>query len=130
VLDEPEQPEDAGDELPDSAIVVRGGIMLSDDLDQNIKTHLARFPDDPPTLSVAAHAEWDVAQICGAALFIRNRQIRTSTVGQIRNLRHDVVLFGRVPHCSLQLCAGGSDALYDDLRAVFSDPFPNPRFQP
>lgn len=102
--------------------------MCSDDFDRNIKDHSAFYPDDPPTLSVAAHAEWDVERICREATFIKNRQVRTSTVGQIRHLRHEVVLFGRVPHGSLQLCAHGSDLLYDDLRAVFSEPFKNPRF--
>jgi hypothetical protein len=103
--------------------------MLSDDLDENIKAHAAHYPDDPPTLSVASHRDWDVDRICRETTFIKNRQVRVSTVGAIRALRHDVVPFGRIPHCSLQLCAGGSDALYNDLRGAFGEPISNPRFQ-
>lgn len=123
------EPEERGP-LPDDAIVVRGGLMCSETLDDNIRSHERLYPDDPPTLSVAAHSTWDLATIASAALFIPHPRICVSTAGAIRALGHDVVPSGREPHCNLQLCAPGSDLLYTDLRAAFSEPMDNPRLNP
>jgi hypothetical protein len=117
-----------GQPYPPETIVVRGGLMFFETLDKNIRKHARRWPDDPPTLSVGAYPGWTAEEIMLTALFIENHHVRLSTVGEIRALRHDVVPFGRVPHCSLQLCAPGSDALYTDLCGAFSDPTRNVRF--
>lgn len=78
-------------------------------------------------ISVAAHPSWSADQIARGALFIRHSQIRTSTVGAVRALGHDVRPSGRLPHADLHLRTMPSEPLFDALRGAFGDPQPNPR---
>jgi hypothetical protein len=117
---DPQEAGEAGEGLPDDTIVVRGGVMSSATLDDALKKHARFYPDDPPSLSVAAHPGWDAETLQREARFIPHPVVRLSTVGELRALGHDVVQSGRPPHACLQLCAPGSDELYEDLRAAFS----------
>ena len=96
--------------------------MESSVLDRNIATHALHCPDDPPTLSVACHPEWDVETTLREATFILNAQVRVSTVGEIRALGHEVEPLGRPPHASLKFGAEPSEEVYDVLRDAFSAP--------
>ena len=54
--------------------------------------------------------------------WIRNNAVRLSTVGQVRAIGHDVIPSGKFPHADLKLCEEPSDALWEELRSVFSAP--------
>lgn len=110
-----------GKHLDDEAIVVRGGVMLSGDLKTNAETHNGVHRGEW-ALSVGAANDLDAREICDQATFIRNKQVRLSTVGAIRSLGFDVRPSGRFPHADLHLDREPDEELWAELRSVFDNP--------
>jgi hypothetical protein len=102
--------------------------MESSTMLSNASIHNRRHPGEW-ALSVGCAEGWTAAEIAMEARFIQNRQIRTSTVGAVRALGHDVRLSGRPPHADLHLRTMPSEPLFDALRAAFNEAEPNPRFE-
>ena len=117
---------EGNDGLPDAAFVVRGGRMESSTLMTNALDHNYEFPGDW-AISVASHPEWTVEEIAVAAPF-RNRDMRVSTVGDVRSLGHDVTMSGKPPHADLRLNRQPDEDAWEELRQVFGPTEPNPRY--
>ena len=113
--------------MPDEAVVVRGGLMQSITMNRSARIHHARHPGEW-AISVACAPDRTAADLAREATFIENLQIRTSTVGAIRALGHDVRATGRPPHADLVLRTIPSEPLFAALRDVFDEAEPNPRF--
>jgi hypothetical protein len=112
--------------LPDDAIVVRGGVMLTTDLATNLQVYNQMYPGQWG-ISVACEPNSAADDLAQRAPF-RNRLMRVSTVGAIRGLGHDVVATGTPPHATLMLAQEPTEEDWEALRSVFSEPEANPRY--
>jgi hypothetical protein len=126
--------EDVPEVLPDEAIVVRGGIMAHDTLNENAWDHCRDVLAERGWqwgLSVFSHPSADVATICRIAWpILRHGQVRLSTVGALRASGYDVVPDGEKGHCLIPLGPPPWDddwhALADSKEGVFGPPEKNP----
>lgn len=110
----------AGD-LPDDAILIRGGLMESDVLDANARDHQVEHPGEW-AISCAAGPVEDLAEILEGVSWMRNRQVRLTTVGKVRALGHEVVPSPPSFHVDVILSDQPSEGLWEDLRGVFGPP--------
>ena len=95
--------------------------MASEDLVVNAETHNDEFPEEW-AISVACAPGLTAGAMVRQSGWIRNNAVRLSTVGQVRAIGHDVIPSGKFPHADLKLCEEPSDALWEELRSVFSAP--------
>jgi hypothetical protein len=114
----------AEQQLPDDAVVVRGGTMQSRDLDRNAADHHDEFPDEW-AISVWSARGVDVDGLTQRAP-IRNPQICVCTVGALREIGHETAPSDEFPHADLKLRDEPSEALWEELREVFGGPTENP----
>jgi hypothetical protein len=82
------------DALSDDALVVRGGVMASEQLRLNAEDHnIENLEDgiaDQWAISVFAAGGLSAGEICRAAA-IPHPKVRVSTVGLVRSLGYDVI---------------------------------------
>jgi hypothetical protein len=79
-------------QLPDDALVVRGGLCLSEDIRRRVATH----PSGVTGVSVQSAAGASLDQLAAA---IPHGQIGVTTVGKVRAAGGDVIpTSGRSPH--------------------------------
>jgi hypothetical protein len=92
----------------------------------NARDHNYEFPGQW-AISVASAPGWSAEEIALAAPF-RNRDMRVSTVGEVRLLGHDVVVSDEPPHADLVLACEPTEETWEALREVFELPVANPRY--
>ena len=81
------------------------------------------FPDEW-AISVWSAPGLDVGGVASQAP-IRNGQICTCTVDQLREIGHDVVPSREFPHADLKLREEPSEPLWEELRGIFGEPVEN-----
>lgn len=92
----------------------------------NARDHNYEHPGEW-AISVASVAGWSADDIARTAPF-RNRDMRVSTVGDVRLLGHDVVVSDEPPHADLVLACEPTEQIWEALRETFDPPVPNPRY--
>jgi hypothetical protein len=123
-----DDPQEGAYELPDDAVVVRGGVMEPRVLQVNAQTHYDDCGEF--ALSVASLRDASIEDITRVAL-LPNNQIRVSTVGRIRSCGYEVVPSEPPPaHADLKLPNPPTDDDWETLRSIFDDAIPNPHPRP
>ena len=122
--------------LPPGAVVVRAGEMGSKSLWDNAVTHHTQFQEW--ALSVAADSNMSAEEIA-IGRRLRNRSMRASTVGDIRDGGFEVVRdpddapYGPELHALILLPIDPSDEpteeTWDELRSCFGEREPNPAYE-
>ena len=106
-------------EYSDETVVVRGGKLLSGDLQKSAEGHHAEFPDTGYAISVFLAPGMSAGQIAAAAR-IPHKTVRSTTAGQLREagwrLEPDEGY-----HANLFLPDAPSEMLWQNLRALFAN---------
>lgn len=118
-------------ELPDEAIVVRGGTSpieaMKNSVARTLEKRAAKGEPAEYALSVFTDATRSLAEIVvRAPILQRWTQIRVSTVGALRARGFRVSHPDRYGHASLVFPGPPSDADYERLLDAFSEPIPKP----
>jgi hypothetical protein len=114
-----------GEELPDDAFVVRGGMMMVDNLRTNVEAHFDEYEDY--AVSVFSVPGMDLHEL--AVLANRpNGQIRVSTCRRIRDLGYEIVRSEHEGpgHADIKLPEEPSDEVLQTIADAFDEPVPNP----
>lgn len=96
--------------------------MASETLWTNAADHFRETTGQEWALSVASADGYQADELIEGSPWILNSKVRLSTVGEIRALGHDLVPSPPPLHADLILRERPSEALWEELRGVFSQP--------
>lgn len=114
------------DELPDDALLVRGGTMQRTDLEISAEVHKER--EGHYALSFWAVPGCSVAETAERVGTgdLPHGKLRSAPVGRLRQLGYEVVFSGDPAHVSVMLPSPPSDIDWTNLESAFDAPEPNP----
>jgi hypothetical protein len=112
------------EELPDHALVVRGGPMTDfDAMSEDAQTEQRRI--GYPGLSVRAAVDITVEQLVRASFSLPHNRIRVSTVGRLRQGGFSLRKLPGLHHYNVVINSLGPQTM-ERLTDLFDEPIPNP----
>jgi hypothetical protein len=110
-------------ELPSTAIVVRGGMMFRETVEQALAVTVQRF--DLYLLSVVAHPTLTAREVWERAPS-KHTKVRVSTAGQLRECGFELIPTFDAPHYSILLPGPLNLDMWTALDDAFSPPTKDP----
>jgi hypothetical protein len=108
-------------EIPDDGVIVRGGLMLSSDLQRSAELHFAKYPGTGYAISVFHGSGMTAEQISRAAP-VPHKTVRWCLAGELRKAGYRVEP-DEPHHANLFLPGPPSEPTWENLREIFSAQF-------
>jgi hypothetical protein len=117
------------DQLPDQAIVVRGGVMGSPSLRSNAYGSYEEL--GLWALSVWSYPDMEPEEVAEEArrvdeMALPQGKLRFSTAGRIRSEGYELIATNQRGHYSLVVPEEPDEAVWEDLRSIFDETRRNP----
>jgi hypothetical protein len=116
--------------IPDDAMVIRGGQMLSADLVRNAEAHHEEFPDDGFAISVFVGIGISAMDLA-ASIPLPQKTIRLTTAGKLRDAGFRLAYDDETTlHANLYLPEQPDEETFERLRSLFDGEVVNPNPAP